>query len=53
MRGGACSLGCKKLLKEAGTMKFVGAKPSKCDPDTLKSLEWLFMGLNGSLQVPT
>ena len=39
--------------KEADTLKLVGAKPSKWGPDTLKSLEWLFMGLNGSIQVPT
>ena len=41
------------LLKEAGTLKFVGAKLSKWGPDTLKSSEWPFMGLRGSLHIPT
>ena len=42
-----------ELLKEAATLKFVGTKPSKWGPDTLKSSEWPFIGLRGSLHIPT
>ena len=42
-----------KLYKDAGTLNFVGANPSKWGLDFQKCSEGLNMGLAGSLVIPT